>query len=74
MPTPQLYLIAHKVRGQPAFDIAIQMTMGDDFCRECMAPIRAALNKLNTGIIWICVFCGEYNEPSHTACQCCNGG
>ena len=25
-----LYLIAHKVRGEPAFDIAIQMTMGDE--------------------------------------------
>jgi len=29
MPIPQLYLIAHKVRGQPAFDIAIQMMMED---------------------------------------------
>ena len=25
-----LYLIAHKVRGQPAFDIAIQMQMDDE--------------------------------------------
>lgn len=25
-----LYLIAHKVRGQPAFDIAIQMPMDDE--------------------------------------------
>ena len=25
-----LYLIAHKVRGQPAFDIAIQMPMEDE--------------------------------------------
>lgn len=24
------YLIAHKVRGQPAFDVAIQMEMGDE--------------------------------------------
>ena len=30
MDTPQLYLIAHKVRGQQALDIAIQMTMGDE--------------------------------------------
>lgn len=25
----QLYLIAHKVRGEPAFDVAIQMEMAD---------------------------------------------
>ena len=29
MATTPLYLIAHKVRGEPAFDIAIQMMMAD---------------------------------------------
>ena len=27
---PELYLIAHKVRGQPAFDIATQIQIGDE--------------------------------------------
>jgi len=30
MSTETLYLIAHKVRNQPAFDIAIQMPMEDE--------------------------------------------
>lgn len=28
--TPQLYLIAHKVRGEPAFDIAHKLQIGDE--------------------------------------------
>lgn len=28
--TETLYLIAHKVRGQPAFDVAVQMEMDDE--------------------------------------------
>ena len=28
--SPELYLIAHKVRGEPAFDIAHQLQIGDE--------------------------------------------
>lgn len=30
MSSETLYLVAHKVRGQPAFDVAIQMEMEDE--------------------------------------------
>ena len=48
--------------------------IGNDYCRECMAPVRMYLNRINAGKIWICVFCGEYNEPHDTACGHCNAG
>jgi hypothetical protein len=49
-PTPTLYLIAHKVRGEPAFDVAVRME-----CPECGGEITYGGERGET--IECCVEC-----------------
>jgi hypothetical protein len=57
MPDP--YLIAHKVRGQPAFDVAIRMD-----CPECAAQGCGQCDDL--GYWWIIPTSGHRAFPAQT--------